>query len=396
MQQKNFIQRITSKIKPGFWLYLTVYALVLVIAAMFFLIYTENSLNEYERSQSENVVARYSSTLKANALSGKLPEGLSVPALYKQFGLEDRFVSDYCAQFSKDTKMSVEKQKDSYDTTAPAFDIYADDVKVAELQLKAKNTKTVFAILSVSDWELVSFVPVVQAYDADSISITVLSTHRVLVNGVALDQSFVKQQAVSMTEFESFKQYVSAPMALTEYALPKALAQGTIAVQTEGGAAVSYTPDAEGNIYAGFVDYNTVVPNEYSATAMNIAKTWDNFLTYDLPGDGLATVRKYLIKGSAFYEQAEIFKNNDLWMTSSHNSANNVYKNVSIGAYTRYTENCFSCHIKFDKQMTLTRTGEKVYTYIDSIFYFINYDDTDDGVYNPEWKMVAMAGVAAS
>lgn len=386
MQRRNFMQRIIAKIKPGFWLYLTVYALVLVIAATLFLIYTENSLNKYESSQAENVMEDYAETLKDHALSGNLPDGLSVPALYKQFDLEATFLADYCAQFSENAKMSIERKKDSYDSTSPFYDVYADQVKVAEIQLKAKHTKTIFAILSISDWELASFTPIVKAYDTDSIAITTLSTHQVSVNGVVLDKSFIKKQNVSITELESFKQYLSAPLTLTEYALPKSLMKGDISIQTEAGKAVLFTPDEQGNIYAGYLEYSTTVPSDYSETATNIAKAWDNFLTQDLTK---WAVKKYLIKDHAFYVQADQY----IGFISDHDGTKNVYKDFLIEDYTRYAEDCFSCHIKFDKRMTLRRDGTYVYTNIDSIHYFVNYDDTDDGIVNPTWKLVAKPDV---
>ncbi len=398
MERKSFIQKITSKIKPGFWLYFAIYTLVLVIAAMFFLIYTENSLNEYEASQANHVAERYSESVKESALSGQLPKGVSIPEIYSTFQLEDSFIDDYCKQFSKDTKMTVEKKKDSYDTTAPIFEVFADKVKVAEIQLKAKNTETVFAILSVSDWNIVSFTPVIDGTDTESkVSITVLSTHKVYINGVLLEADYKVKENVAIEEFDTFEQYLTKKVQLTEYSVPKLVTFSGVTIQTEDGRDVSYTPDAQGNIYATYTEKASDVPSDYSGTAMNIAKTWDNFFTNDLPGNGLATVRKYLINGSAFYEQVEIYKNGDAWMVSNHLTANNKYvEEQFVKDYVRYSDECFSCHIKFKKEMILTRTGEKAYTDVNSIFYFVNYDDTNDGVQNPTWKMVAMVGVAES
>ncbi len=395
-RQKNFLQKIVSRIKPGFWLYVAIYAMVLVIGSFIFLIYTENSLNHYENAQAINVVERFAKDLKSSGLKDQLPKGAQVPALYKAFGLETTFLEDFGNQFSKDTKMDVKKQKGSYDTSSPIYDIYAGDVRVAEIELKAVNTEVIFAILSVSDWQVTRFEPIVQAYEADNVTVTIPNTHKILINGVTVDNSFAKTENIVSPEFASFKQYLKEQIVLSEYEIPGALMNGNFKITTKDGVEVSYSPDENGDIYVNYTEYLATVPDTYSQTAMNIAKTWDNFLTGDLPGNGLSTVEQYLIKGSNYHEQAIIFVNNDAWMTSAHNTSSNVYSDVGIGDYNRYSEDCFSCHIQFTKTMYLYKQNKYASTDIDSVIYFVNYDDTDDGVVNPTWKMVAMADVAAS
>ncbi len=390
MKQPHFIGKITAKIRPGFWLYFAIYALVLVIAAMCFLIYTENSLTKYEASQAERVVVRYAQSIKHDALSGKLSEGLSVPALYKQFHLEDQFLADYCRQFSKDTKMSVQRKPGSYDTAQPIYNIYADEIQVGEMQLNAVDSRTIFAILNITDWEIHSFEPLVARYPANNISVTVLSSHQVSVNGEVLDASYVKESDFEAAEFTSFKEFLQNPIKLTAYQVPAALAQFGVNVTTADGGTVPCTPDEDGNIFVDYMDCGTQVPKDLSEQAVLIAKTWDDFLTNDTT---FSAVRKYLIPNSALEEQAEIYNGRDIGYISGHKKENNTYSEIVVNDYARYTEDCFSCHIQFTKTMYLNRDHSPVTTDIDSIFYFVLYDGTQDGEDNPTWKMVAMAGV---
>lgn len=388
-QQKNFIQKIVSKIKPGFWLYVAIYTMVLLIAASAFLIYTENSLTDYEYAQAINVVENFAKDLKKHALQDRLPEGANVPALYTVFNLEDTFLQDYGDQFSEDTQMSVVKQKGSYDTTCPIYDIYAGDVQVAEIELKAVNSKVIFAILTVSDWQVTRFEPIVQAYEADNVTVTVPSTHKILINNVAVDNSFAKEQNVAVSEFASFKQYLKEQIVLSNYEIPGALMNGELKITTQDGAVVPYTADANGDIYVNYTDYAETVPESYKQTATTIAKTWENFMTRDLPGEGLSSMAQYLIKDSPYYEKALIFLYGDAWMTSAHYTSANVYSDVVVDDYTRYSEDCFSCHIQFEKTMYLYKQNKYATNEIDAVFFFLNYDDTDDGVDNPTWKLVA-------
>lgn len=390
MKQPRFLGKIIARIKPGFWLYFAIYALVLMIAAMCFLIYTENSLTQYEAAQAERVVLRYAQSIKEDALSGKLPEGLSVPALYKQFNLEDLFLTDYCEQFSTDTKMSVQKKTGSYDTMQPIYNIYADEIQVGEMQLNAVDSRTIFAILNITDWEIHSFEPLIDRYPVNNVSVTVLSSHQVSVNGAVLDASFVTEPELEGTEFTSFKEFLQNPIYLTEYNVPAALAQYGVNITTADGKTVPYTPDEDGNILVDYMARGTRVPDDLSETAVLIAKTWDDFLTNDTT---LSAVRKYLIPDSALEEQAEIYNGRDIGYISGHKKENNTYSEIIVEDYVRYTEDCFSCHIQFTKTMYLNRDQSPVTTDIDSIFYFVLYDGTQDGEDNPTWKMVAMAGV---
>ena len=67
---------------------------------------------------------------------------------------------------------------------------------------------------------------------------------------------------------------------------------------------------------------------------------------------------------------------------------------MEVTDYTEYTDECFSIHIHFVKHMKLTKNGKHVTSTMDSKFFFIYYDDTDDGVDNPHWTMADMLASA--
>lgn len=57
----------------------------------------------------------------------------------------------------------------------------------------------------------------------------------------------------------------------------------------------------------------------------------------------------------------------------------------TISNYVVYSDNCFSCDIHLEKTLVLTRTGEERKDALNSTFYFVKYDDTDNGVEDPHW-----------
>ena len=101
----------------------------------------------------------------------------------------------------------------------------------------------------------------------------------------------------------------------------------------------------------------------------------DNFLTNDLSGagHGLATVQQYLIEDSYYWNLAKDYSvSPDITFISDHVLSGNPYTGVVVDNYIEYNDNCYSCHIAFTKNMTLTSGGARK-DVIDSTFYFVKY-----------------------
>lgn len=131
---------------------------------------------------------------------------------------------------------------------------------------------------------------------------------------------------------------------------------------------------------------------------MEAAKCWSKFMTDDLGGywHGLDEVRKYLLATSAYYDYAAEWATGiDITFTSVHTL--DSFENERISDVTVYSDNCFSCHIYFEKNMTLYRDGNHAGERTDifnSIVYFVYADDTpDNGVDDPHWAIAVMHDV---
>ncbi len=115
------------------------------------------------------------------------------------------------------------------------------------------------------------------------------------------------------------------------------------------------------------------MPSDRKEEALNMAKIWDNFLTNDLSGagHGLATVQQYLIEDSYYWNLAKDYSvSPDITFISDHVLSGNPYTGVVVDNYIEYNDNCYSCHIAFTKNMTLTSGGARK-DVIDSTFYFV-------------------------
>lgn len=152
------------------------------------------------------------------------------------------------------------------------------------------------------------------------------------------------------------------------------------------GKAVEF--EAEGNTV--FVteqpSYSDVPPEELLSQIdpMSAAKDWSLFLTKDLEGAhyGFGALTKYLAEGSYLYDVAWKYATGmDITFTSNHNYPS--FADEKLSNYIRYTEDCFSCDVFFNKHMDLS-SGLHVIDTMNSRFYFVNNGTAEE----PNWIIV--------
>lgn len=396
-EEERPVRRTGSKKKkklPVFWIGLGIWVIILLIFSAVFLNYTEKSLEKYEAAQSDNAMKEYMSEFKAMVDDKTIVDKVVLQQGTGEFESADVHKELYLKQFEGVTGYTFEKDPGSYLTEEPVYDVYAGENMVAKVTLSAKNERTIFAILTIMDWEVMS-IEAVYTVSENSYTINVPSNYTVTVNGITLTDAHKTGDSTTNPEFVNVNEYFEMP-AIVEYKVDKLINQAEIKVLDENGAEVSYNLEGENGKYAinlGLPVAQDEVPEEYYDDALEMAKAWEDFLTADLDGAnyGLETIRQYLIKDSYYWDMATDYAYGvDITFISDHTLLDPAYSNVKLSDFVSYGEDCYSCHIYFEKNMKLTRTGETRVDIIDSKFYFVNYDDTDDGVDNPHWAIVDM------
>ena len=93
---------------------------------------------------------------------------------------------------------------------------------------------------------------------------------------------------------------------------------------------------------------------------MQFAKNWSLFLTNNLGGarNGLTKFTPYLIADSYMYQIAARWaKGPEIYDMPPHKVTG--FTNESIESCTVYSEDSFSCEVKLEKHITLTKNGAK-------------------------------------
>ena len=103
-----------------------------------------------------------------------------------------------------------------------------------------------------------------------------------------------------------------------------------------------------------------------------------------------ANISHYFLKGSYQYNMASRYAHSiDITFTSRHVLLDPAFTEEKVENFIWITEDCFSVDIGFIKHMRLSN-GDLIDDTMNDRFYFVRYDDTNDGKDNPAWKLVSM------
>ena len=136
------------------------------------------------------------------------------------------------------------------------------------------------------------------------------------------------------------------------------------------------------------------VPNDIAAEidVLAVAKRWSLFMTTDLEGAsyGFYNMSSDLIEGSPLHESARRWVTSiDITFTSIHTLGDPPFSQESVSNFTRLSENSFYVDVILVKDMYVR--GALVPDTMNNRLYFVKYDDTQDGIDNPAWKLADMS-----
>ena len=208
---------------------------------------------------------------------------------------------------------------------------------------------------------------------------------KVMGEKVPEDAVFVQENS----EYEPLKDYVSDLPEMTLYNIAVLKENAEVSVTDKEGAETVLDGDKTDYSFTAQDKYLKTVPDEVSdeVDVLALAQKWSLFMSADLTFQDMS---RYLIKDSYQYEVAVKYATGvDIKFISGHGLANPAFTDESVTNFVWISDNCFSVDISFVKHMILN-VGSRVDDPMNDRFYFVKYDDTDDGVSNPMWKIASM------
>lgn len=355
-----------EKIKkiPLFWKFLLIFALVLILFWGAIVGYVFNCLKTYEAAQPERRIEEVIAGLQSGALDEETRPDCSRfedPSIF-----EETYQSLVAGK-----ELTYRKAPGSYDATAPVYDLYSGDNKVAEVALREKSSQSLMLILTLQEWEVSSVTPV---FEQGSIDYTIMvpEGYSLYVNGILADAREMTGEKADLEEFRYAAAYVTVPT-LVEYKVTGLLKEPDIEVRSPEGVPVEPTQAEKGELrFERFASME--MDPELEAFALKNAKDYSNFFSRDLPGAtaSITCIRHLFPEGSDYLEMAEHYRLHDMWMYSSHTAP--VFEEERVENYVRYSEDFFSCEVSFVKKMYLPKTNQNQQDEVHTRFYYVNID----------------------
>ena len=212
-------------------------------------------------------------------------------------------------------------------------------------------------------------------------------TYTMQVNGLAVPSDAIT--VLENPEYTSFAQYVPNLPRLVTCHIAILQEDADIAVTDSQGNPITLEDGAAEHDLTRHVRYLDAVPAEVASQVdvLQIAQNWSMFMTADLPFN---QIKGSMIAGSYQYNVALKYATGvDIQFTSKHTLADPAFTENNVTNFTWITDNCFSVDISFVKHMRLYY-GAMVDDPMNDRFYFVRYDDTDNGVDDPMWKLAGM------
>lgn len=424
--------------KIGFFKALTVFTAIMLVLGTAVVIYIYSLLVQYEASQPERAVEDVIDRLGKAALNGTVEEMLSFEA-YRPESDEQR-EKDISAYISK-LKGELRYEEVTGVSSGVVYNIKNGKEILASVTLESVATETRLIVFNFETWEVKSVAPAVIDKELKlpaSVGLTVngeqltgmidpetgnviysfcsLTTPEIILSDVSGNKA-VFDAAKNIT---TYAYTVSVPSNYTVYADgnavdPAVAVSGNIseyayvseycdAMPTQLTYALHFltnivefkiTDNLGENVEFEMKNRSVTIEGQAGADAvpediaaqinvLEVARQWSLFMTDDLAGTnhGYSEINRYLIDDSELQSVAWAWATGpDINFTSVHSLAADPFVNESVTDYVRYSEDCFSCSISFQKHMIIAG-GKTEMDEIDSTFYFVN--TAEDGA-DPVW-----------
>lgn len=429
-----------------------IYLGVLLVLAMAALLYVYHVLSWYESSQPENVAQSYLQKMQKAAKKGELETLASLDEL------DASALSQYMSAFAKGEVLSEASEVAEADDETLVFNTLCNGYQMGEIRLTYAGQKTKLGIFTADLWEVSACKVTPYRFEME-LPITLKVTENGKdVNGTLSEDgqtvsyalsSSVMPQVVLTDVFGNTASYglevyqsgrlsdytvVNVPSnytvkngdekiplsvaVLTEmeeyqylYAynddVPKNAAYllctltGTVdvSVYDNMGSRVDVSDQKDTISLKGQVATDTMPAIIQNAPdPLEAAKLWNLFMTRDLTGAnyGFHKLAEHLIEDSYLRDVAWKWATGvDITFTSKHSLRNPPFQVAEVTNFVAYGADAFSCDILLEKDLVLY--GSKfVKDTMHSTFYFVYYDDTDNGTDDPHWAIVDKHDIAVT
>ena len=385
--------RKKTRKKLFFKKFLTTYVIVLTVLMILTILYVINSLLTYKKLQVNNYLSSIMDKVISSGKKEKISKYIDVSSInLSEYESKKTKTDKVIAETLKTSELVYKLNNDSTDLNNPIYDVYINNKPFLKVSLNGEKKITRLGLLTMQDWKVNKIEMVTDKGLYDCI-IEVPNEYKVYVNDIEVKESD-KVKGETLEELNELSKYADLPY-IEQYKISNLLKEPKIEIKDKNGKVVTYEKDGE--TYSVRLETEKISDEKDALQKIKgnidikqIAKDWSLYLSNDLGGSlhGFYKINQYLIKDSYMYKYAYKWATNvDITFISQHTFDNPAFSNIKVSNFEIYNENAFSCEVYLEKNMLLTKRGNrKIQDVMNEKMYF--------AYYNGEWKLVNMQSLS--
>ncbi len=354
---------------------LLIFTLILLVLAVYALVYITKVLKEYNVGDTASFMSSYVEKITADAKKGKISKDIKLQEVSSSYEKKSDLNEGYKTLFTN-SKISYKKTDDKL-----TFDIYADDKKLLTVKFKDLGEKHALGLLVYNEYDIDN----IKTYDDKglyTVNVEVADNYDLYINDIKVDKKEIKETSI-IPEFAEVYDLVELPK-FNHYEITGLTFEPKIEVKDASGNKINIIEDGTNLYAADFKKFNTLeeagsnIKDNFNP--IDFATNWSKFLTWDLGDDhnlGFDYLAENLIKGTDLYQRGYNWATQvDIQFTSIHTL--NSMTGQKVSNITIYNDNAFSAEVEVDKNMTIQSNGENpAFDKTDKfheMMYFVYYD----------------------
>ena len=329
----------------GFAVFMVAYVVIALIAIFITFGAFKSYLKDYQKSLPETVATDVANKLTTDEASKILTTETVVTK--NRFDSFDNYISSIIAKLSTGEMVVKESKKSTKET--PLFTIYADNKPVLDMTLVSKGQSR----HKLETWDYDKFYPDEYNISGDTYLISAPTGSVVTVNGVELGDSDIAKDEngnAIVTDIEvlkNVKDYISSVPTFTTYQAAGVDGEPEIKVVDKDGNELALTQN--GKEYVASMSMDQAMIDEQKPYVEEVIKAHgEHFL------DISSSIYNYIMPNSELYENIQGTVTN---FYSTSKIANYTFDNVTVDNFIQYTDNCYSCDIYYDLNVTFNTAG---------------------------------------
>lgn len=344
----------SQKKKSKFKLGLLIYAAVLLVIIVGVWIFFYSFIDGYEKGMSYNEIAEIAREL------GENPDSILSNIQVSNEFEDSSYAITYIKNLIQGKEIEYREAKENT-TTNPVYELLVEDKVFAKVTLKQDGEiKHGFKNWVLSEVSTEEYLPATA-----SVVVYSPSNSEVYINGKEVGESYIIEENLEIEVLDKVAQYLDSVPTQTKYEVKGFFETPQIEVKDENGNVLDLL--AEGNTYTAGFAYDTATADEFKtyvedvtyAYARNFANLAKNIFNYVRPGSDLyASIESAT---TYFYPDSKI--------------SGTEFTSREITDFVRYTDDCFTCHVKYDYTVYFTGYSiDKDVSSVDMIWVFVEND----------------------